>query len=93
MSPQPLGMLLAVGREPWRTDAACRGADPWLFDGESAADELEALGYCRRCPVTRQCLEWARTDRKFAGVAGGKVWGRNRKGISPGDRDLSAAPR
>lgn len=88
-----MGMLLAVARQPWRSRAACLGADPWLFDGENEADELEALGYCRGCPVTGQCLEWARTDRRFSGVAGGRVWGRNRKGIPPGVRDSSGAPR
>lgn len=82
-----------MGREPWRADAACRGADPWLFDGENEADRVAAMGYCHGCPVSRQCLDWARRDRKFIGVAGGRMWNRERRAETRDAEDLSAAPR
>lgn len=86
-------LAAAMGREPWRADAACLGADPWLFDGENASDRAAAMDYCRRCPVTRQCLDWVRRDRKFVGVAGGRMWNRERRADCPDAGDLSVVPR
>jgi WhiB family redox-sensing transcriptional regulator len=51
--------------EEWRLLAACRGADTELFfpDGTSIPREgtraEPARQYCRHCPVTRACFEYA----------------------------------
>ena len=56
-------------------DAACIGADPRLFDavcGEAAED---ALSYCDRCPVVRECETVVKPKKSFFdGVAAGRVW-------------------
>ena len=36
-------------------DAACLGADPSLFDATGGDRAQDALSYCDRCPVTREC--------------------------------------
>lgn len=74
-----LAEILNIAHDPWRARAACRGAEPEVFDGRSAADEVEALGYCRTCPVIAQCMDWVRHDRKFTGIAAGRVWSKVRK--------------
>ena len=55
--------------------AACIGADPRLFDaiqGEAAED---ALSYCDRCPVVKECETVVRPKKSyFDGVAAGRIW-------------------
>lgn len=45
----------------WSQRGACRDADPDLFIATEAAHGkklyAKALAYCRRCPVTQQCLD------------------------------------
>lgn len=64
--------------------AACAGADPVLFDavgGDAAAD---ALSYCDRCAVTRECEDLVKPRRSyFDGVAAGRIW-HNGKPAEPG---------
>ncbi|MFB7470309.1 WhiB family transcriptional regulator [Kitasatospora sp. NPDC056184] len=62
----------------WRESARCRGADPELFFpiGSSTsfptlAQSDEAKAVCGRCPVSRQCLEWALDAAPVEGVWGG----------------------
>lgn len=62
----------------WQAHAACRHADPTLFDDTGLPGP--ALEYCAVCPVTRECLTWARSEGRaagpsgqFTGVAGGTV--------------------
>jgi WhiB family transcriptional regulator, redox-sensing transcriptional regulator len=55
----------------WRELAACRGTDLNLFfpgRGESAGP---ARRTCARCPVRRQCLEFAVSNRIVCGIWGG----------------------
>jgi hypothetical protein len=73
-----LADILSIADDAWRAHAACHGADPAVFDGNNDADELEALSYCQRCPVILDCLDWVRHDRRFSGVAGGRMWARKR---------------
>lgn len=43
----------------WRDRAACRDADPRLFEIDGAGQHpyaAEANTYCNRCPVRRECL-------------------------------------
>lgn len=55
--------------------AACKGANPRLFDA-IAGDEVEdALSYCDRCPIIERCEEHVRPKQSYYdGVAAGKVW-------------------
>lgn len=62
----------------WHTRAACRTADPRLFD--DTTDPAPALAYCAVCPVVAECLAWVRADNhgkvrsaRYSGVAGGRV--------------------
>jgi hypothetical protein len=55
--------------------AACKGADPALFD-ETDGDLMEdALSYCDRCDVRVPCEDYVRPRAShFSGVCGGKIW-------------------
>ncbi len=60
----------------WPSRAACLGADPELFFpiGESGPALLqieEAKQVCARCPVRRECLQWALDTGQQSGVWGG----------------------
>jgi len=56
-------------------DAACLGADPSLFDATGGDRAQDALSYCDRCPVTRECEDLVRPRKSYYdGVAGGKIW-------------------
>jgi WhiB family redox-sensing transcriptional regulator len=58
----------------WRSDAACRTADPDLFFpvGQANRDFLEykALEVCRACPVRAKCTSWAVENAVLDGVWG-----------------------
>lgn len=72
-------------RDSWVFRGACRGADPELFFAtdvngrmwETDPRVIEAKSYCRRCPVSNQCL--------FAAIRDGEhgVWG----GTTPAERE------
>lgn len=60
----------------WRQKAACLDEDPELFfpDGTTGAafDQIQrAKAVCRRCPVIRECLQWALDHNQEAGIWGG----------------------
>jgi WhiB family transcriptional regulator, redox-sensing transcriptional regulator len=60
----------------WRAVAACLHADPDLFfptspGGPSRAEVARAKAYCARCPVRRQCLEFAEASGPVYGIWGG----------------------
>lgn len=60
----------------WREAAACRKEDPELFfpiglTGPGAMQAEAAKAVCRRCPVVRECLEWALDAQMESGVCGG----------------------
>jgi WhiB family transcriptional regulator, redox-sensing transcriptional regulator len=60
----------------WRVSAACRFAEPELFfpvsaAGRSAAETERAKSVCARCPVRRECLQFALATRQAYGVWGG----------------------
>ena len=55
--------------------AACRDADPQLFDAMSGPKVFDALSYCDRCEVVRECETFVRPRKSFFdGVAAGRVW-------------------
>ena len=60
----------------WRDQAACRYEDPELFfpigtSGPSLLQTVQAKAVCGRCPVQKQCLEWALDHGEILGVWGG----------------------
>lgn len=66
---------LALGEQEteWQDHAECRGVDPALFFPESqsaeAVDPPKAV--CARCPVRRECLDFAMATGQHDGVWGG----------------------
>lgn len=59
--------------QAWRQDAACRGMGPDVFftgRGDNAAIR-EATAVCDRCPVSRECGEYASEVVVPFGVWGG----------------------
>lgn len=56
-------------------DAACIGADPRLFDATDGEEVEDALSYCDRCPVIKECETIVRPKKSFFdGVAAGRIW-------------------
>ena len=69
--PQPI--------KEWRFYAACAFTYNPAIKGEESMDvhrdDIRALKrLCAGCPVTQECLGYARTMRVREGVWGGKVW-------------------
>lgn len=55
--------------------AACRDAEPHLFDMTDHYMAQDALSYCRRCPVIKLCAIELDPQRNFYdGVVGGLVY-------------------
>lgn len=64
--------------------AACKGAEPRLFDAIAGEDVFDALSYCERCPVTEACFAYVQPSRSyFDGVAAARLW-RNGRETEPG---------
>lgn len=64
-------------------EARCREADPGVFDHTEGPQVWQALHYCARCTVQKECEEVVRPRKSFYdGVAGGKVW-RNGERVEP----------
>ncbi|MEU0335198.1 WhiB family transcriptional regulator [Streptomyces sp. NPDC006193] len=62
--------------ENWRDHAACRHEDPDLFfpigtTGPAQVQAQQAKAVCHRCPVRKQCLDWALDTAQSIGVWGG----------------------
>lgn len=67
-------------------DAACREADPGLFDMVEGPLVQYALAYCERCSVVKECDTFVRPRKSFYdGVVAGKLW-RNGRIVDP-DQD------
>lgn len=52
----------------WRDQSACLGSDISFFDGHRTA---KAKAVCAKCPVIKECLEFAITTGQDHGVWGG----------------------
>ena len=83
-----------MSRHEWMSRAACRGYSTELFftdtQGVAAQRKVQgALSVCARCPVVRQCQDWADLYPRTVGVFGGKEY-RSRK--EPSD-EVAAARR
>lgn len=57
--------------ERWIEQALCAQVDPEIFFPDKGANPHAAIEVCRRCPVRKQCLEWALREREPYGVWGG----------------------
>lgn len=56
-------------------DAACKGVNPRIMDGETIPDIHAARGVCMECPVKNICKEWAvwhEPDGVWAGLTPGE---------------------
>lgn len=55
--------------------AACKQADPSLFDAIDGPLVQDALSYCLRCEVTEECDTFVRPRRSlYDGVVAGRLW-------------------
>ena len=64
-------------------DAACRDADPGLFDAVEGPYVQYALAFCARWPLVEECDTFVKPRKSFYdGVAAGKVW-RNGRIVDP----------
>lgn len=60
----------------WQAAGACLSADPEIFfpvsaAGASAPQIEQARRICARCPVQRECLDWAMSSGEMHGIWGG----------------------
>jgi WhiB family redox-sensing transcriptional regulator len=61
-----------VRDERWKEDAACKGKpQEWFFKPWRSSNYWEARMTCGRCPVRRECLDFAITNRIDEGFFGG----------------------
>ena len=67
---RPIGDALPVTND-WRSQALCAQVDPELFFPEKGGSAEPARRVCLRCPVTRECLEFALEHDERFGVWGG----------------------
>ncbi|MEW2302068.1 WhiB family transcriptional regulator [Streptomyces sp. NPDC006655] len=68
----------------WRHLSACKGEETDLFfpvgeSGPAQHQAEEAKSYCRRCPVERQCLQFALELSITDGIWGGLTEKERRK--------------
>jgi len=66
-------------RPAWQARAACRGMDTNMFFPNNGMKPVAARAVCDRCPVSKECLEFAVSDWTVEGV-----WA----GTSPRQRQL-----
>jgi WhiB family transcriptional regulator, redox-sensing transcriptional regulator len=78
LPPHDRGLSVSIGRIPaWTAKAACLDEDPELFypkgnTGAALAQIEQAKAVCSRCPVMKECLDWALKTDEHHGVWGGK---------------------
>lgn len=83
------------GINDWRDRAACRDEDPELFFpvsdvGPGARQATEAKAVCGRCPVRRECLDYALDNGLDYGIFGGTTE-RERREIKVAGRSTDEA--
>ncbi len=60
-----------VQKEQWMLFSACRGQDPSIFYPASGESHEPALRFCRVCPATKACLDYAIRNGERDGIWGG----------------------
>lgn len=70
--------------DSWKKDAACKDMDSYMFFPEQGANHhfKKAKKVCARCPVYKQCMNFAIVNNIPYGV-----WG----GLTPKERERSTA--
>jgi WhiB family transcriptional regulator, redox-sensing transcriptional regulator len=74
---EDISMTIMTGRVAnWRASGACLHADPDLFfpissAGRALGQIAQAKAICARCPVIRECLEFAYANTPIQGIWGG----------------------
>ena len=72
----PAPMPTPYQPQPWMAEANCIGADSEAFFpidvGGNPSWAEPAKRICARCPVRRECLDFALADPRLQGVWGGK---------------------
>jgi WhiB family redox-sensing transcriptional regulator len=64
----------------WLDQARCVQADPELWFPERGGSVADAKRVCSRCPVRRECLDWAvRQPEALQGIWGGLTAHERRK--------------
>jgi WhiB family transcriptional regulator, redox-sensing transcriptional regulator len=68
-----IGLLLDLLVPPaWHADAACRSAPASISWFPKQTRFVAAKRVCARCPVRKECLEWAMAqDSSLVGIWGG----------------------
>lgn len=67
-------LRISLTSADWVTDAACSPAIAelfWPLKGQSGASLEPALKLCSRCPVVRECGQWAIDNHQVEGIWGG----------------------
>lgn len=86
--------LIAMFEEPqpsdedWAEKALCPQTDPEAFYPEKGGSTKDAKKVCQRCPVSKQCLQWALDNDERYGVWGGlseRERRRLKRGLDPDD--------
>jgi WhiB family redox-sensing transcriptional regulator len=72
----PAGAATEASSAGWESRAACLSCDPDLFfpiapSGPALQQIAQAKAVCARCPVRRECLQYALATRQVHGVWGG----------------------
>jgi WhiB family redox-sensing transcriptional regulator len=72
----PTIRLSSAREDDWRDRSACLDEDPDLFfasgtDPQEQAAAAQAKQICGRCPVRRECLDWAVSEGVDSGIWGG----------------------
>lgn len=65
---------LKNGDIEWQAEAACRGMNPDIFfwgGAKMTDDRTQANQTCARCPVRRECLDFAMDNNIHDGTWGG----------------------
>lgn len=83
------GDLLKVLRQvaeselDWQSEALCAQTDPEAFFPDLHAQARQAIRVCQKCPVIKQCHNYAVVTQQEHGVWGGKDFTirRNVKGV------------
>lgn len=67
-------LAVALCADEWVTDAACSPDVAeffWPLPGQNGPTVEAALKLCSRCPVVRECGQWALDNRQTEGIWGG----------------------
>lgn len=80
--------MIEFQSEPWREQAACRGADPNLFFPKRGMVPRKAYEVCAGCPVRVECGDYARRVGETRGVWGGRTLGRPMSALRGTERPI-----